>query len=166
MIVISVIIPVYNAEKYVEHSVLSAINQKHVNEILLIEDNSTDNSLDVCRKLSDKYINVQLLRHPNGENRGAGASRNLGIQTSKYDYVSFLDADDYMLPNRFNKTVEIFEKRSDADGVYEAVGYHFEDIKLRDNHFKGKKITNEEPLTTVKCNIQPKKLFLKQELGG
>lgn len=162
MIHISVIIPVYNAEKYVEQSVLSAINQEQVSEILLIEDQSPDNSLEVCIKLSKKYKKVHLLRHPNGENRGAGASRNLGIQTSKYDYVTFLDADDYMLPNRFKKTVEIFEKHTDADGVYEAVGYHFEDIKLRDIHFKTNNMTSEEPLTTVKCEVAPKNLFLKQ----
>lgn len=119
---ISVIIPVYNAEKFVQQAVLSALEQQEVGEVILIEDNSPDNALNVCKELDKEYKKVKLFQHPNGENRGASASRNLGIKKAVYDYIAFLDADDFFAPRRFEKTIEIFNNNPEADGVYEAIG--------------------------------------------
>src|SRR5688572_18232560 len=105
---VSVIIPVYNAEKYLRNAVESAVNLEEVGEILLIEDNSPDNALQVCLQLEKEYDKVKVHRHPNGENRGAGESRNLGIKKSSFDYIAFLDADDWYLSNRFKRCKEIF----------------------------------------------------------
>ncbi|MFV9691842.1 MAG: glycosyltransferase family 2 protein, partial [Desulfobacteria bacterium] len=115
---ISVIIPVYNAEKYVRNAIESALQQPETGEILLVEDNSPDNCLQICRDLEKKHEIVELLRHPDGRNHGAGASRNLGIKNAKFDYISFLDADDYYLPGRFEAARRLFEKYHDIDGVY------------------------------------------------
>ena len=76
---ISVIIPVYNAEKYVSQAVESALQFNEVYEVVLIEDKSPDNALEVCRELAEKYDRVKLYQHPDKGNHGAGASRNLGI---------------------------------------------------------------------------------------
>ncbi|PKV63222.1 glycosyltransferase family 2 protein [Pontibacter ramchanderi] len=105
---VSVIIPVYNAAKFVTKSVESAVHLKEVGEILLIEDNSPDNALEICLQLQKMYDKVRLFRHPNGENRGAGASRNLGISYAQYDYIAFLDADDWYLPNRFDYARSVY----------------------------------------------------------
>ena len=115
---ISVIIPVYNAEKFLENAVESAIHLEHVGEIVLVEDGSPDKALEVCLELEKRYMNVTLYRHPGGENRGAAASRNLGIQNSQCQYVAFLDADDWYLPHRFQKEQDIFSANPDADIVF------------------------------------------------
>lgn len=114
----SVVIPVYNAEKYLEEAVESAVHLSEVGEVILVEDNSPDNALLLCQKLSDKYPKVKLYRHPHGENRGAGASRNLGITMAKCNFISFLDADDYYLPSRFTCAKSIFEEEADVDFTY------------------------------------------------
>lgn len=115
---VSVIIPVYNAGPYVRYAVESAAALDEVGEIILIDDAYPDGALAVCHKLVEEYSQVRLFQHPNGENRGPGASRNLGILNSRYDYIAFLDADDWYLPNRFVKDKEIFNSDDSVDGVY------------------------------------------------
>ena len=78
---VSVIIPVYNAAAYVGQAVRSALEQPETREVILIEDGSQDTSLQVCRELEGAFDSVRLLRHPDGKNLGAGASRNLGIRS-------------------------------------------------------------------------------------
>jgi glycosyltransferase involved in cell wall biosynthesis len=122
---ISVIIPVFNAAPYVTVAVESALRQQEVAEVLLIEDRSTDDSLEVCKQLTGRHNKVRLLVHPNNENRGAGESRNLGIKNAKSDFIAFLDADDYFLPDRFRAERKIFSQNVDVDGVYGALGFHY-----------------------------------------
>jgi hypothetical protein len=128
---VSVIIPVYNAAPFVRKAVESAVSLKEVSEVLLIEDNSPDNSLAVCQTLAREYDKVKLLRHPDGGNHGAGASRNLGIRNAKCDFIAFLDADDYYLPNRFETSLPILQSRPEVDGVFEAGGVEFQSDDLR-----------------------------------
>lgn len=123
----SVVIPVYNAEKFVERAVNSALSQPEVCEVLLIEDHSPDNALAVCRKLAESNPRVKLFRHPNEENRGAGASRNLGVSKASGEFIAFLDADDTYCPSRFKITQAMFAADPELTGVYEAVGVQFED---------------------------------------
>lgn len=122
---ISVIIPIFNAEKYMCKAIESALSQPETGEILLIEDVSPDNSLKICQKLEKKHEKVRLLRHDDLQNHGAGASRNLGIKNAQFDFIAFLDADDYYLENRFVKSRELFDLNPDIDGVYEMVGVDF-----------------------------------------
>jgi glycosyltransferase involved in cell wall biosynthesis len=153
---VSVIIPVYNAEKYIASAVLSALEQQETGEIILIEDGSPDKALAVCQELESAHEKVKLLRHPNGENRGAGASRNLGIQKAQFDYIAFLDADDFMCNNRFAREKVIFEQNPLAEGVYASTGVHFEtpEAQLQWEQRRGKVYE-----TTVK------KLFAPEELA-
>lgn len=115
---VSVIIPVYNAEKFVVKAVESTVNLKEVVEIIVVEDASIDNSLEICQFLEKKYKKVKLIQHSDKANHGEAASRNIGILTAKMDYVAFLDADDWYLPNRFLKDQEVFNKFYMADAVY------------------------------------------------
>lgn len=157
---LSVVIPIYNAGDYVLQAVESALQQPETGEVILIEDGATDGGLEICRELDIKHPKVVLLRHPDGGNHGAGASRNLGIKNAKFQYIAFLDADDYFLPNRFFTTNKMFNKYSDIDGVYEAVGFHYEGNGVI--RFKGQ--MNE--LTTMSEIVPPELLFEKQSPIG
>lgn len=121
---ISVIIPVYNAAEFLEKAVDSALQFDEVQEIVLIEDKSTDNSLEVCQKLIIKDSRITLHQHADKGNHGAGASRNLGLEKANCEFISFLDADDYYLPNRFEAEKEIF-KEAKIEGVFGAIGIEY-----------------------------------------
>lgn len=118
---ISVVIPVYKAKDFISKAVSSAHGFEEVKEIVLVEDGSSDGTYEECVAVAAAYSKVRLCRHPNGENRGAGASRNLGIERSVCEYVAFLDADDLYLSNRFDAEREVFSNRPDVDGVYGAI---------------------------------------------
>lgn len=151
---ISVIIPVYNAEKYVSQAVESALQFEEVYEVILIEDRSPDNALEVCLKLTGKHNRVKLYQHPDKGNHGAGASRNLGIEKSSGDFIAFLDADDYYLPNRFDAEKELF-KNPEVEGVYGAIGVYYYSEKAKEQYYR----VFGDRLTTVYKNHDPKDVF-------
>lgn len=151
---ISVIIPVYNAEKYVAQAVESALQFPEVSEVILIEDKSPDHALQVCEKLSEENERVKLYQHPDKENHGAGPSRNLGIEKATGDFIAFLDADDYYLPNRFDAEKELF-KNSFVEGVYSALGVHYYSEKARKDYYK----VFGNRLTTVYKKHHPDEVF-------
>jgi glycosyltransferase involved in cell wall biosynthesis len=159
---VSVIIPVYNAVDYVREAVESALAQPETAEVLLIEDGSPYGDLAVCEQLAAEFPQILLYRHPNGENRGPGPSRNLGIQQSKFEYIAFLDADDFYLPRRFETAFEIFESDPQVDGVYEAIGTLFQNEESRLD-WQALRVQRGLPLdgllTTVKQVIPPDSLF-------
>jgi glycosyltransferase involved in cell wall biosynthesis len=152
---VSVIIPVHNAERYVDNAVQSALQQPETGEVILIEDGSPDNCLMICRELEDRFGKVRLLRHPDGKNHGAGATRNLGIKHTRYDYIAFLDADDFYLPERFKIAKKLFKIHDDIDGVYEAIGTHFYEPRFEQKLF----INRTKSFTTLKAGIDGGKLF-------
>ncbi|AZB01069.1 glycosyltransferase family 2 protein [Chryseobacterium joostei] len=151
---ISVVIPVYNAEKYVSQAVDSALQLEDVYEIILIEDNSPDNALAVCRQLAEKHEKVKLYQHPDKKNHGASPSRNLGIEKSTGDFIAFLDADDYFLPNRFEAEKKLF-KNPDVEGVYGALGVQYYSEKAKQQYYQ----LFGDRLTTVYKKYDPKDVF-------
>lgn len=161
---ISVIIPVYNASRYVTQAVESALAQPETAEVLLMEDGSPDNALEICQGLAEKHDKVRLLRHPHGENRGAAASRNLGMLNAKYDYIAFLDADDYFLPNRFIQTAMVFEQNPDCGGVYEAIGTVVEDDEAKERWRASGEMQQE--IITMTRVVPPGELLERLALGG
>lgn len=146
---VSIITPVYNAEKYLKQAVLSALQFECVKEVILVEDASPDNALAVCKELVAQDSRVKLLQHPNGENRGAGASRNLGLNHATSEYVAFLDADDWYEPNRFDVEQKVLVNDK-YDGVYGATGFYYQNI--------GKKDGNNR-MTTFSSEVSPKSLL-------
>lgn len=115
---VSVIIPVYNAAQFIRRSVESAVTLTEVAELILIEDGSKDGSLAICKELEKDYEKVKLFTHQQNVNKGASASRNVGILNAKCDFISFLDADDYYLPERFKAEQQIFFNDAKIDAVY------------------------------------------------
>ncbi|GEM_PF-411978 len=98
---ISIIIPVYNKAEYVEDCIQSVVSQDFDNfEVIVVEDGSTDNSAEICDRLADEYPNVTVL-HP--ENGGVTAARRIGLEQSKGEFITFVDADDKMLPGALRR---------------------------------------------------------------
>ena len=122
---LSVIIPVYNCECFIEKAVASAIEQKQVTEIIVVNDGSTDTTQSILDQLQQQNSILKVFYHQNKANKGRSASRNLGIQKATGDFIAFLDADDYFLPNRFANDFKVFQENKNCDGVYNAVGFHF-----------------------------------------
>ena len=160
---VSVIVPVYNAAAFVRQAVESALMQPETAEVILIEDASPDGSLQVCRELAEEHPQVVLLRHPDGRNHGAGASRNLGIRNARFPYVAFLDADDYFRPGRFSIAKELLEADPAVEGVYEAVGTHFETPEAEQQRWA---LVPQELLVTMKRAVSPESLFEAQSPVG
>ena len=159
---VSVIIPVYNAENFIVRAVESVVEIAEAFEVLLIEDGSQDNSLKICNQLAEKYNKVNVFRHRGGCNMGVASSRNLGIINASCNYVAFLDADDYYLPNRFEYDKKIFDLKPHADGVYGCNVEYFETERAKDLYFT--KRSNE--LTSITKKISPEQLYRCLLFGG
>jgi glycosyltransferase involved in cell wall biosynthesis len=98
---ISIIIPIYNSEKYLEECLNSVLNQTYKNiEVLLINDGSTDESKKICEEYCKKYSNIKLI---NNINEGVSKARNKGLKLAKGEYVFFCDSDDIMHPRQLEK---------------------------------------------------------------
>ena len=121
---VSVVIPVYDVENYIDRAIDSVLQQEEVTELILVEDGSSDDSLQIClerQKLDNRII---VLTHPENKNKGVSASRNLGIKNAKNEFLAFLDGDDYYLKNRFEVAKQCFLLDETIDGVYEAISLH------------------------------------------
>lgn len=91
---VSLIIPVYNAKKYLDKCICSVLNQTEVpDEIILVDDGSTDGSSDICNNYAHKYPFIKVIHKKNG---GLGFARNSGLDIATCQYISFLDSDDYL----------------------------------------------------------------------
>lgn len=91
---VSVIIPVYNGEKYLDNCIKSVADQTYENlEIIIIDDGSTDRTIDICEEWKEKDDRVRVLHKPNG---GRGSARNAGLSMATGDYIHFVDADDWI----------------------------------------------------------------------
>lgn len=159
---VSVVIPVYNAAPYVEQAVGSALDQPETGEVILVEDGSSDASLAICQSLEQKYGQVRLLQHPGGENRGAGASRNVGIRQSRCELIAFLDADDYYLPERFSVPVRLLQQNPTADGIYEASQDFYDTDEILQMHERSG--TRKLRLNTLRVSVPPEDLFRRMHL--
>lgn len=105
---ISIIMPVYNVEKYLHRSISSIINQKYENwELVIIDDGSTDDSLKICREFEsmDRRIKVKTQK-----NSGSGVARSIALEISKGRYVYFIDSDDYVDPKLLYDNINIIKK--------------------------------------------------------
>ena len=109
---ISVIVPVYNVEHYLERCLESITNQTYRNlEILIINDGSTDGSLEICQKYSEIDSRIIIITQ---ENQGCSVARNLGLSMATGDFISFVDSDDYLDPTMLEE-LYLLLKRYGAD---------------------------------------------------
>ena len=105
---VSVITPMYNSEAFISETIYSVINQTYKNwELILVDDYSTDTTLEIVKSFLDKYPNISIIK--NEKNLGAAISRNQGILKAKGEYIAFLDADDLWKPEKLERQL-IFMK--------------------------------------------------------
>ena len=135
--IISVIIPVYNVEKYIEKCLDSVITQSYTNlEIILVDDGSTDRSGEICDQYALKDNRVKVIH---AENAGLGEARNRGIRLSTGEYISFVDSDDWIERDFYKELIEAAMK---AGSEVSICGYY----ECRENT-KSPKVLYEESFT-------------------
>ena len=111
---VTVIIPIYNVERFLKEAIESAINQTYKNlEIILVDDGSIDNSGKICDEYIEKDERIKVVHKENG---GLSSARNAGLDNTTGDYVMFLDSDDFLVPKKKKKMYNEI-KSKDADYV-------------------------------------------------
>ena len=135
---VTVFIPLYNTEKYIRESLESILNQTYSNlEILIVDDGSTDQSINIVNSFTDPRI--RLIK--NSENKGIPYTRNVGLNEANGKYMVIMDSDDVALPNRVERQVEFLEENPDID----VVGSFYEIFGGKSNKiYKTSYITPEE----------------------
>ena len=142
MIDISIIVPIYNAEKYLNKCIKSLINQTKENlEFILVNDGSTDSSEEIIKSYKDKRI-----KYFKNKNQGIGKTRNFGIKQAKGKYIMFLDSDDYLATNACEELFSKAEKdnldlvinnfyrvEEETEKKVEVIIPEFKDTPLKDN---------------------------------
>ena len=160
---ISVIVPVYNCEAYLDESIPSLINQTIFNqiEIIFVDDGSKDNSVKIIKNYIEKYTNMKLVEQTN---KGVSAARNRGIELATGEYIAFFDADDIAEETLYEKLLELIE-RYNADMSCVNYSMRFDDGTLKVHKKKKKQLlSGEEAIKSflysdLLCNNAIDKLF-------
>lgn len=127
---ISIIVPIYNVEKYLQECLESIIKQSYKDiEIILVNDGSTDSSGEICKNYSERYKNIVYLEKVNG---GLSDTRNFGIEKSTGDYLIFIDSDDYWNSNFLAELNNIVEKNDNLDIVFFRFVKYYENSKRKE----------------------------------
>ncbi len=138
---ITVVLPVYNKARFIRGALLSVLNQSYSNlEIIIIDDKSTDDSLDIIEKFSVKDSRVVVVRK--SLNQGVSEARNLGIKIAQGDYIAFIDADDIWHLHKIEEQVHFIEQKSNIDFI--ATSYDM--IDDFNNYFSEKSIKSHQIL--------------------
>lgn len=118
--IVSVVMPMYNGERYVAEAIESVLSQSFAQwELLVIDDGCRDRSVEVVmRYAAIRHGQIRCLHHPGRQNRGQSASRNFGIAHARGRYVAFLDQDDVWMPHKLERQVGILEAYPDAAMTY------------------------------------------------
>jgi glycosyltransferase involved in cell wall biosynthesis len=110
---VSILIPCFNADKWVAQAIESALAQTWPEkEIIVVDDGSTDNSLEIIRRFDGR------IRWESGPNRGGGAARNRLLELASGEWLQYLDADDFLLPHKLERQIEFARLHPDCDVIY------------------------------------------------
>lgn len=118
---VSILIPCYNAEKWIGLAIESALAQEYENkEVIVVDDGSTDKSFDVIKSYGD------AIRYEGGQNRGGNVTRNRLLEMSTGEWLQYLDADDYLKSKKVSDQLTLVRKASDVDLIYgpSIMAYH------------------------------------------
>ena len=113
---VSIIMPVYNFEKYISEAIESVLSQSYQNwELLIVDDGSTDHSPEIIDRYTQKDVRIQSFHN---KNEGVSAARNFALSKISGELVTFIDSDDVYHPDRLHRMVQIFEKYPNCDIVF------------------------------------------------
>lgn len=116
---VSIIMPLYNGEQFLEAAVQSVLAQSYGNwELLIVDDGSKDGGFALAKKIAETDSRIYVFQHEKGANRGVSATRNLAISKSKGEYLALLDCDDVWLDNKLEKQVPILRQYPEVGLVY------------------------------------------------
>ena len=135
--IVSVVIAIYNAEKYIKETVKSVMNQTYKNlEIILVNDGSTDRSISICEKLKNEDNRIQII---NQSNKGVSEARNVGKNVATGEYLLFIDSDDLLSNNMVETLVSNIEKYNADISI---CGYKevFENGEVKENRIPGQEL--------------------------
>lgn len=128
MDLVSLIVPIYNVDEYLEKCIQSLIKQTYCNlEIILVDDGSTDTSGKICDYYSSIDSRIYVIHKING---GLSDARNIGLAKAKGKYIMFVDGDDYLEPFAIKNLINIFEQYEDIDLICFEFNFVFEDKNL------------------------------------
>ena len=151
MPIVSVIMPVYNTAKYVEAAVESVLAQTFTNfELLIIDDEGTDDSIELCRAYDDKRIRII-----SQANRGLAGARNTGIRNARGQFIALLDSDDLWEPEKLERHVEHLRRAPH-------IGVSYAASKLIDDDGNLLRIVQRPKLR----NVTPRTVFLRNPIGN
>ena len=120
---VSIIVPVYNTEEYVEECIQSILSQSYKNiELILVNDGSTDDSGYICKK----YVNMPNVQYIEQENSGVQAARENGVKASKGEWIMFVDSDDTLPCDSVSSLLSV------SDGVDIVVGRHEKPVSWKE----------------------------------
>jgi glycosyltransferase involved in cell wall biosynthesis len=128
---VSIIVPYLNQARYIAEAIESVQAQTFGDwELLLVNDGSSDASVSIAASYAQNDERIHLLCHPGAVNKGAAASRNLGIQHAKGSFLAFLDADDIYLPGKLARETTILNRTPSVAAIYGRTHWHYEDNSL------------------------------------
>lgn len=128
-ILVSVVIPTYNAEKFIRDCLEATIRQSYRNiEIIVVDDGSKDSTVDICKAYVEKDLRIKLFTHPNA---GASYTRNCGLREASGDYVVFFDADDYPEDDLIERYLKARQQWQDKEIALVISGMYFDNLYNR-----------------------------------
>ena len=141
---VSIIIPVYNAAQYLDECISSAINQSYEGiEVILVDDGSTDNSLDICERWAARDDRIRVISKDNG---GVSSARNKALEVAAGDYFVFLDSDDFLVQDYVEEMLQLVISTNTDIGICETRIFD-ENHYVITNGFSSTMITNQEAIS-------------------
>jgi glycosyltransferase involved in cell wall biosynthesis len=173
---ISVIIPSYNSSVFIEETLRSLADQTNQHfEVVIIDDGSEDNTIDIAGKCIDQYnLDGIVLRRPDNIPKGVSSCRNYGVESAKGDWISFLDSDDLFLPDKMAKVYQKINLYGHGCMIFENASLFFEDETHKllpaapkpgysEPRYRIDELTNHLDITTPSVTLK-RAYFL--EIGG
>lgn len=167
---VSILICTYNGEKYFSETMVSVLNQDYKNiEIVVVDDGSTDSTIDIARKYQENDERIKIFSRTNF---GLAASRNFGFTVSKGDWIAIIDQDDICYPSRISTQLSVAHQYPDASLIFSdtdyidmdgnVIGSHLNKFNLPESYITKNKAANL--LLMHGCYIDSESCFLKANL--
>lgn len=165
--ILTVIIPIYNTEMTLERCLLSVLNQSLKDiKIILIDDNSNDNSYKIIEKYKKEYNNIDYYK--NETNMGAGYSRNQGIEKTESKYICFLDSDDWVDSNSYKESIALLENHKECDIAIWGIKTEYNNISCSTIRYEYKhfNIIESNFALSLLCHTNNQDVYISPLLGS